>query len=114
MLANATSSSGYKTNSADCHPYEQPFARQAFGQGVAAEGLPTVVLSDTERADGVELVDLLVRAGMASSKSEARRAISGRGIRIDGDVVEDIEAIIKANTLPLRLTFGRKRHAVVT
>ncbi len=99
---------------ADAARQAQATARQAFGAGEAAEGLPTVRLSDEERANGVSLVELLVRTGMASSKSEARRAIAGRGIRIDGDVVEDIEAIIKANTLPLQLSFGRKRHAVVT
>ncbi|MCK3780747.1 tyrosine--tRNA ligase [Ensifer sesbaniae] len=99
---------------ADAARRAQATARQAFGAGEAAEGLPTVRLSDDERANGVGLVELLVRAGMASSKSEARRAIAGRGIRIDGDVVEDVEAIVKASTLPLRLSFGRKRHIVVT
>jgi len=91
----------------------QATARQAFGAGEAAEGLPTVRLSDEERANGVGLVELVVRAGMASSKSEARRAISGRGIRIDGVAVENAEAVIVAGERPIRLSLGRKRHAVV-
>ncbi|MGN7883062.1 tyrosine--tRNA ligase [Ensifer sp. 22460] len=91
----------------------QTTARQAFGEGEAAEGLPTVVLSDAERLKGIGLVDLVVRAGLASSKGEARRAIAGRGVRLDGEVVEDAETIVSLGEHPVRLSLGRKRHAVV-
>ena len=91
----------------------QTTARQAFGEGEAAEGLPTVVLSDAERLKGIGLVHLVVRAGLASSKGEARRAIAGRGVRLDGEVVEDAEAIVSLGEHPVRLSLGRKRHAVV-
>ncbi|WP_077961002.1 tyrosine--tRNA ligase [Ensifer adhaerens] len=98
---------------ADAARQAQETARQAFGQGQAAEGLPAVALSEEERGDGVALTDLLVRAGMASSKSEARRAIAGRGVRIDGEVVEDAETMVTIVSGPIRLSLGRKRHAVV-
>ncbi len=91
----------------------QATARQAFGEGEAAEGLPTVVLSDAERLKGIGLVDLVVRGGLASSKGEARRAIAGRGVRLDGEVVEDAETIVSLGEHPVRLSLGRKRHAVV-
>lgn len=91
----------------------QATARQAFGAGEAAEGLPTVELSDAERLKGIGLVDLVVRAGLASSKGEARRAIAGRGVRLDGEVVEDTETIVSLGEHPVRLSLGRKRHAVV-
>ncbi|SDA64849.1 tyrosine--tRNA ligase [Sinorhizobium sp. NFACC03] len=91
----------------------QATARQAFGEGEAAEGLPTVVLSEAERLKGIGLVDLVVRAGLASSKGEARRAIAGRGVRLDGEVVEDAETIVSLGEHPVRLSLGRKRHAVV-
>ena len=98
---------------ADAARQAQETARQAFGHGEAAEGLPTVVLSDAERLSGIGLVDLVVRAGLAASKSEARRAIAGRSIRIAGDVVAVVDTIIRPETLPLRLSFGRKLHVVV-
>ncbi|GGF78564.1 tyrosine--tRNA ligase [Azorhizobium oxalatiphilum] len=88
-------------------------AREAFGAGAAAEGLPEIVLTGAERADGAPLVELLVRAGLAGSRSEARRAIAGRGVRHDGAVVEDVEARLAAPMLPARLSLGRKRHVVV-
>ncbi|MBD9647295.1 tyrosine--tRNA ligase [Ensifer sp. ENS09] len=90
----------------------QQTARQAFGQGEAAAGLPTVELDAAQRTAGVVLVDLLVLAGLASSKSEARRAIAGRGVRIDGEVV-DADGVVTIGGQPLRLSLGRKRHVVV-
>jgi tyrosyl-tRNA synthetase len=90
-------------------------ARQAFGGSEAetAEGLPVISLLESERSSGAAVLDLLLRAGLVASKGEARRAIAGRGIRIDGVLVEDPESRIMPGTLPLRLSFGRKRHAVV-
>jgi tyrosyl-tRNA synthetase len=88
-------------------------ARQTFERGETAHGLPTLHLDDEERSAGVALVDLLVRTGLSSSKSEARRAIAGRGVRIDGEVIEDLDHVILAKASPLRLSLGRKRHAVV-
>ncbi|SCW88886.1 tyrosyl-tRNA synthetase [Rhizobium mongolense subsp. loessense] len=88
-------------------------ARRAFGHGEAAEGLPTLQLDDAERRSGVALVELLVRAGLTTSKGEARRAISGRGVRVNGEIVEDLNVMISDQDLPIRLSLGRKRHTVV-
>jgi len=88
-------------------------ARQTFEQGEAAQGLPTLQLDNEERCAGVALVDLLVRSGLASSKSEARRAIASRGVRLDGNIVEDLDHLVLVQSSPVRLSFGRKRHAVV-
>lgn len=88
-------------------------ARQTFGRGEAAEGLPTFELSDAERIVGLDIVDLLVRAGLTSSKGEARRAVAGRGVRINGDVIENLDLVLAPETLPMRLSLGRKRHVVV-
>lgn len=89
-------------------------ARQTFEHGEAAQGLPTRQLGSEERSGGVALIDLLVRTGLSSSKSEARRAIVGRGVRIDGEVINDVDLFVWIQTAPIRLSLGRKRHAVVT
>ncbi|WP_342242539.1 tyrosine--tRNA ligase [Ensifer sp. OTU672] len=109
-LANEATALVHGRQAAD---HAQQTARQAFGQGEAAAGLPTVELDDAERTAGVMLIDLLVRAGLAASKSEARRAISGRGVRIDGEVVEDGDGLLTVAGRPLRLSLGKKRHVVV-
>ncbi len=88
-------------------------ARQTFEQGEAAQGLPTLHLHEKERSAGVSLVDLLVLTGLSSSKSEARRAIAGRGVRMNGEVVVDLDHLVLAPSSAVRLSLGRKRHAVV-
>lgn len=88
-------------------------ARQTFERGQAAEGLPTIELNEKEREAALPIVDLLVRSGLASSKGEARRALTAGSVRIDGALIKDASLHIEAASLPLRLSIGRKRHAVI-
>jgi len=41
------------------------------------------------RGWGYDLTDLLIQAKYANSKNEGRRAISGRGIRINDRIIDD-------------------------
>ena len=88
-------------------------ARLAFGPAAASDGLPVVEVSAVEADDGLPLVELVVRAGLAASKSEARRAIEGRGIRLDSEIVEDPDFALRGQPLPARLSLGRKRHVAI-
>ncbi len=56
--------------------------------------------------DGMSVVDLLVDAGMASSKGEARRLIQQRGVRFDGQVIEDPQAPLPGRGV---LQVGKRR-----
>ncbi len=92
-------------------------ARQTFEQGLTAEGLPTFAVPTAELAAGIPILDLLVRAGLAASKSEARRLVQGKGAKLNDATVDD-EAlrVTDANLSPdgtLKLTAGKKRHALV-
>ncbi|KQT15624.1 MULTISPECIES: tyrosine--tRNA ligase [unclassified Bradyrhizobium] len=88
-------------------------ARQAFeGRGVPV-GVPTLELNSAERGHGVLLLELLVRTGLTSSKGEGRRMILGRGIKLNHTVVEDVDLIVQPTSLPVTLSVGRRRHAVV-
>jgi tyrosyl-tRNA synthetase len=92
-------------------------ARAIFeAEGDAAAGLPTVEIARTELAQGVLLVDLLVRSGLAASKGEARRLIRGGGARLNDRKVEDETMVVTPDGLvegELMLAAGRKRHARV-
>ena len=54
--------------------------------------MPTVEIS----ADIVTVVDVLVAANAAKSKSEARRLIEGGGVKIDEEKIDDVNAEIPA------------------
>jgi tyrosyl-tRNA synthetase len=92
-------------------------ARAIFeAEGGAAAGLPTVEIARTELAQGVLLVDLLVRSGLAASKGEARRLVRGGGARHNDRKVEDETMVVTPDGLvegELMLAAGRKRHARV-
>ena len=92
-------------------------ARRAFEEGAAADGLPTVAVTQADLEAGIAVVDLLVSAGLAASKGEARRLIKGGGARLnDGAIADDT---VKATTADLnadgvvKLSAGKKRHALV-
>lgn len=58
--------------------------------------------------DEITICDLLLKTKFATSKSEAKRMIQGRGIKIDGNLVENINEniIIKE---PIVLQFGKNK-----
>ena len=69
-----------------------------------------------ELAQGIAVVDLLARSGLAASKGEARRLIRGGGARLNDRKVEDEAMVVTQADLvdgQLMLAAGRKRHARV-
>ncbi len=66
-------------------------AKAAFGGD--AENMPSVEISK----DASAVCDVLVLAGAAKSKSEARRLIEGGGVKIDDEKIDDVNAAIPAS-----------------
>ena len=66
-------------------------AQALFAGGAASENVPTVELSDEDFAEGkADILSLLVKAGLAASRSEARRNVQQGGVSMDGESVKDI------------------------
>ncbi|GAB4384656.1 tyrosine--tRNA ligase [Albidovulum sp.] len=90
-------------------------AREVFEKGGVGEDLPTLRLSPAEAAAGVSLAQLFVRAGLARSGKEAKRLIAEGGARVNDEPAAEPGRIFGAAELarPVKLTAGRKRHALV-
>lgn len=90
-------------------------ARKVFEEGGAGDELPTLTLTADEIGDGISIVQLIVRSGLAKSGKEAKRLIAENGARLDGAPLEDPGLVIGPDRLasPLKLSAGRKRHAIV-
>jgi tyrosyl-tRNA synthetase len=86
-------------------------ARRVFAEG-SADGLPTVLVGQTEFGAGMAAFALFVRAGLAASNGEARRLIRGGGARVNDVVVTD-EAMVVAPAAELKLSAGKKQHVLV-
>ena len=69
----------------------QESARALFTGGSAAE-MPTETLSAEDFTDGViDIVTLVFKAGLVTSKSDGRRAVEQGGVMVDGEKVTDIK-----------------------
>ena len=77
----------------------QESAKALFAKGVAAD-MPTATLTDADMEDGkIDILSMLVKSGLVSSKSEARRAVEQGGVTVDGEKVTDIKTVYEAASL---------------
>ncbi|MBI1416741.1 MAG: tyrosine--tRNA ligase [Limimaricola sp.] len=90
-------------------------AREVFEKGGVGDDLPTLTLSADEVAGGISVVQLIVRAGLAASGKEAKRLIADNGARLDDAPLTDAGLMLDAAALasPVKLSAGKKRHALV-
>lgn len=88
-------------------------ARAAFSGGGNKDAMPTANLSLSKLNEGIGIFDLFAEAGLASTKSDARRLVEQGGAFINEEKISDIKAIIgkekldKDNEMILRA--GKKR-----
>ncbi len=74
-------------------------ARAVFSTG-AAENMPSESITEEDLKDGaIDIISMLVKAGLAGSRNEARRAIEQGGGTVDGEKVSDIFASFEADRL---------------
>lgn len=66
---------------------------------VALAEAPTAVLSKKDVVEGASLAEALVVGGLASSKSDARRLIEGKGVTLSGQTIENPDQKIYAGDL---------------
>ncbi len=82
-------------------------AKALFGDGAMTDNIPFTEISHADLAQGMDILTLLNKAGLISSKSEGRRLINQGGISIEGKKVEDpqmtiTEKLFQNGTLMLR------------
>ena len=112
ILANAVTAMLHGQEAAEA---AEATAREVFEKGGIGEDLPTLTLSAAEVVEGISIAQLFVRAGLAKSGKEARRLIAEGGARMNDEPVIDAGHLLGAGELadPVKLTAGRKRHALV-
>jgi len=90
-------------------------ADAVFKGGGTSEDMPTVEVERAKLAAGYPLTDALVAAGLAESKSEARRSIQQNAVKLNGEAVTDDKLVLTETALDAegaaRLSVGKKRHA---
>ena len=69
-------------------------AKSLFGGAKDTADMPTTALTAEEAAEGINILDLMVKTGLAPSKGEARRLVTQGGVSIDDSKVINPSAII--------------------
>lgn len=68
----------------------QSAARAIFTGGGSHENMPTTTLTDSDFTDGkIGVLDMMVKAGLAASKGEARRLVVQGGVSINDEKVTE-------------------------
>ena len=89
----------------------QASAKALFGAGADAD-IPTADIAEADLIDGaIDILSILVKAGLVPSKSEARRAVEQGGVTVEGEKVTDIKATYTAEILKNGIVVRRGKKA---
>ena len=70
-------------------------AKALFGKGANMENIPFTEIPKSEFAEGIEILSLITRINIVSSKGEGRRLIQQNGLSVEGEKVKDINFVVK-------------------
>ncbi len=88
-------------------------AKEAFSGNSLGSNLPSVKIETTQLENNINIIDLIILSKAENSKSEIRRLIKGKAIKINDAVVPDEKFIINQELFTenyLKLSIGKKRH----
>ena len=95
----------------------QKAAEALFGGKGDMDAIPGVDIPEAEIAQGIKIVDLLVKAGLTPSKSEGRRAVQQGGVSVNEVKVTDVDTTIGIDAFSdgkLLLQKGKKSFCRIT
>ena len=75
-------------------------------KGKIPNNIQEINISNEEKE--ISICDLLVKVKFAPSKSEAKRMVQGKGVKINGNVVENLSEVITLEE-PITLQFGKNK-----
>ena len=88
-------------------------AKQIFENKGLSEGMPTLNLSNKDVQNGALLSDLIVQMKYANSKSESRKLIRGKGVKLNGKIVDDELQLLDYTQITQFenvISVGKKKH----
>jgi len=91
-------------------------AKEAFSGNYLGSNLPSILINVKDLEKQISIIELVILTKLETSKSEIRRLIAGKAIKINGNLVKDEKFIIKNdlfNNNYLKLSIGKKKHIKV-
>ena len=88
-------------------------AKEAFSGKTLGSNLPSIKINSKDLKKQITIIDLVILSKFESSKSEIRRLIKGKAIKINDKSISDEKLIITNDMFEknyLKLSVGKKRH----
>ncbi|MBC8301633.1 MAG: tyrosine--tRNA ligase, partial [Pelagibacterales bacterium] len=89
-------------------------AKKTFEENSLGENLPSVDIKLNNENSSINIVDLIILSKIEGSKSEIRRLIKGKGVRINNEIIIDEKFLIQKKSFDnnsfLKLSIGKKKH----
>ena len=88
-------------------------AKQTFEENILGVNLPSYKINLEKNLNKITIVDLLIISNLENSKSEVRRLIKGKAIKINDNLITNNKLIITKNLFKdnfLKLSVGKKKH----
>ena len=91
-------------------------AKETFvGRGIGAD-LPEIKINSNEIKKGINILDFISKNKILESKSEARRAIANKGLKINDIIIDEEKKTFDIKDFKkniLKLSYGKKKHFLV-
>ena len=87
--------------------------KETFAGSGVGQNLPVIFIKDSLLKNGINIIDFINDIKILNSKSEIRRAINEKGIKINDTIVTDEKKIISMNELNkdyIKVSYGKKKH----
>ena len=92
-------------------------AKNTFDKKSVGDDLPSVKIHIEEIKKGINIIDLVISSNLLTSKSEVRRTIKNRGIKVNNKTIENDKENISINNFNnenyLKLSHGKKNHVII-
>ena len=91
-------------------------AKDTFQKGGIGSDLPEIKIDSSEIKKGINFLDFVADKKILPSKSEVRRAIASKGLKINDLVVVDEKKIVTFEDFKnniLKLSYGKKKHYLI-
>ena len=110
LLANETTTMLHGKKSAQ---KSEQTANEAFSTNSSGSNLPSIRIDNKIFDNEINILELVILAKLENSKSEVRRLIQGKAVKLNDKLILDEKFIIKkelTNNGYFKLSLGKKRH----
>ena len=92
-------------------------AKKTFEQKSTGSSLPVITVNQNQIDQKIDIINLILLSKLENSKSEIRRIIKNKGVKINNTTINNEKLLITRNLFDkdksFRLSLGKKRHVKV-